>query len=73
MQNTPLGEHVLPQQASQVSNCTIISTRKPTYWPSDDTKLPDVIDFFVMKKAAIQFSKIEEGYEISLTHPFTFT
>ncbi|VVC34393.1 Hypothetical protein CINCED_3A017081 [Cinara cedri] len=36
-----------------------ISTRKPTYWPTDPNKLPDLIDFYVMKGSLSNYVKIE--------------
>ncbi len=30
-------------------NCHAVSSTSPTYWPSDPNKLPDIIDFFLVK------------------------
>lgn len=30
-------------------NAEIISTRKPTYWSTDPNKIPDLLDYFIIK------------------------
>jgi hypothetical protein len=30
------------------TGCEIVSTGKPTYWPTETKKLPDLLDFFVV-------------------------
>jgi hypothetical protein len=37
------------------------STGKPTYWPTDINKIPDLLDFFISRKIATKFMRIEEG------------
>jgi hypothetical protein len=29
--------------------CTYQSSRKPTYWPTDLRKIPDLLDFFIIR------------------------
>jgi hypothetical protein len=36
-------------KAAADTGCEIASTGKPTYWPTDPKKLPDLINFFVVK------------------------
>lgn len=36
-------------KAARNCNCNFFSTGSPTYWPSDPTRIPDLIDFFVSK------------------------
>lgn len=31
------------------TNCEIHSAKKPTYWPIDPKKIPDLLDFFITK------------------------
>ena len=38
--------------------CDFISTRKPLYWPTDPKKLPDLIDFFLLRKISKNYLKI---------------
>lgn len=33
--------------------CSILSACKPTYWPADTGKIPDLLDFFITKILAI--------------------
>jgi hypothetical protein len=42
------------------TGCEIISTGKPTYWPTDGggEPLPDLNDFFVVKNISINYIKI---------------
>jgi hypothetical protein len=40
----------------------ITSTGKLTYWPPDPNKLPDLIDYCVIKNVSANYIKIEEGY-----------
>ena len=44
----PKGKEML--KASNDTGCDFISTRKPTYWPTDPQKLPDLINFFLLWK-----------------------
>lgn len=46
---TPKGKELYT--AIRITGCEFISTGKPTYWPSDVTKIPDLIDFFITKKS----------------------
>ena len=34
---------------------------KPTYWPTDRKKTPDLVDFFVTKNISSNTIKVEEG------------
>jgi hypothetical protein len=45
------------------TRCEIVSTGKPTYWPT-----PDVIDFFVVKNISTNYIKIEEGFDLNSDH-----
>ena len=63
---TPKGKELLI--ASQETGCTILSSGKPTYWPTDPNKIPDIIDFFVMRKFSKSFIKIEDGYDLNSDH-----
>jgi hypothetical protein len=44
---TPRGRELF--QTMQADNLTYVSTGEPTYWPSDRRKVPDLIDFGVVK------------------------
>ena len=62
----PKGKEML--KSSNDSGCDFIVTRKPTYWPTDPQKLPDLIDFFVLRKISKNYLKIEEGVEMNSDH-----
>ncbi|KAL4132585.1 hypothetical protein QTP88_009709 [Uroleucon formosanum] len=49
------------------TNAEIISTRKVTYWPSEQNKNPDV-DFFVMKGISSNYVEIIELVELTLDY-----
>ena len=63
---TSKGKELL--SAVRYNKCQVISTGKPTYWPTDPQKIPDVIDFFVYKNLTSRFLNIEEGYDMSSDH-----
>ena len=44
------------------------SSRKPTYWPTDPTKIPDLLDFFITKGLADNYIKIEGMDELTSDH-----
>ena len=48
--------------------CEVISTGKPTYWPTDPAKIPDLIDFFIIKNVSTNYIQIEEILELSSDH-----
>jgi putative IMPACT (imprinted ancient) family translation regulator len=50
------------------TGCEIVSAGKPTYWPTDKKKLPDLIDFFVVKNISTNYIKIEEGFYLNSNH-----
>jgi len=49
-------------------NAEIISTRKTTYWPTDQNKIPDLLDFFVMKSISSNYVEIIEFIELTSDH-----
>lgn len=48
-------------QAIIQSNGKWHSTGKPTYWPTDSNKIPDLLDFFVSRNIGGNYIQIEEG------------
>lgn len=55
-------------KAARMTGCDFISTGKPTYWPTDQSKIPDLIDFFVTHKISKNYLKIEEGADLDSDH-----
>lgn len=50
------------------NNLNIKATGEPTYWPSDPAKIPDAIDFFIIKGINPNYLKIESNYDLSSDH-----
>lgn len=45
-----------------------ISTGTPTYWPTDQQRIPDLLDFFVYKNLSSNYMTIEDTNELSSDH-----
>lgn len=50
------------------NNIQIKSGGSPTYWPTDPTKIPDLLDFFLSKGLSNQMFSIENSFELSTDH-----
>lgn len=50
------------------NNFKVLSTCRPTHWPDDATKMPDVIDFCVLKSIPLDHLSIEESLDLSSDH-----
>ena len=48
--------------------CNYHSTDKPTYWPTDTNKIPDLLDFFISRKISPNFIDIEENFDLDSDH-----
>jgi hypothetical protein len=48
--------------------CEYHSTSKPTYWPTDEKKIPDLLDFFITKNISANYIDIEVEYGLSSDH-----
>lgn len=46
----------------------LVSSGSPTYWPSDLSKLPDVIDFFLIKGLPSCKTKVENMVDLTFDH-----
>ena len=55
-------------RAIQETGCKAMSTGKPTYWPTDPGKIPDLIDFFIIKNIPAQYLQIEESHDLNSYH-----
>lgn len=55
-------------KAANSVGCEILSTGKPTYWPTDTNKKPDLIDFFIVKQMRRSSLIIKEGYDLNSDH-----
>ena len=54
--------------AIQETRCEAMFTGKPTYWPTDPGKIPDLIDFFIIKNIPAQYLQIEESHDLNSDH-----
>lgn len=63
---TTKGKQLL-ESCSQLK-CVTISTGKPTYWPTDLNKIPDLIDFFITRNIASNYINIEEAWDMNSDH-----
>ena len=45
-----------------------MSTGKPTYWPTDPGKIPDLIIFFIIKNIPAHYLQIEESHDLNSDH-----
>lgn len=54
--------------AGKQLKCNFYSTGKPTYWPTDTEKIPDLIDFFIVKGISGNYIEIEESFDLNSDH-----
>uniref|UniRef100_A0A0A9XM38 RNA-directed DNA polymerase from mobile element jockey n=1 Tax=Lygus hesperus TaxID=30085 RepID=A0A0A9XM38_LYGHE len=54
--------------AVQANQCEVHSTGKPTYWPTDTEKIPDLLDFFIVKNISTNYLLVEENDDLSSDH-----
>lgn len=59
------------KQALESHNAKYISTGEPTYWPIDNRKIPDLLDFFITKGTASYYSEINSSFDLFLDHSCT--
>ena len=55
-------------KAIQEKGCSFHSTGKPTYWPTDPNKIPDLLDFFISRRVSQNFIDIEENFDLDSDH-----
>ena len=48
--------------------CNVHSTGKPTYWPEDRNKIPDLLDFFISRKISSNFIDVEDNFDLNSDH-----
>jgi len=72
--HTMWGSRLITTKGRALSNALheekwdVVSTGKPTYWPTDENKLPDLIDFFIVNKISRNYISVEEGLDLSSDH-----
>lgn len=55
-------------QSMSENNLYPISTSKPTYWPMDKRKTPDVINFYITKRISEHHLKAESHFDLASDH-----
>jgi hypothetical protein len=55
-------------QAIKGYHCEVHTTGKPTYWPTDMNKIPDLKDFFVSKNLSLSFIDVTEEFDLDSDH-----
>jgi endonuclease/exonuclease/phosphatase family metal-dependent hydrolase len=63
---TTIGRELL--SAIQEARCEAMTTGKPTYWPTDPGKIPDLIDFFIIKNIPANYLQTEESHDLNSDH-----
>ena len=56
------------RKAIREEGCQFYSTSKPTYWPTDVEKVPDLLDFFITRRVSSNFVYVEENFELNSDH-----
>lgn len=52
----------------QEENYQFLSAGESTYWPSDNNKIPDLLDLFITKGISSNFTDIESNFDLSSDH-----
>ena len=55
-------------RAIQETRCEAMSTGKPTYWLTDPSKIPHLIDFFIIKNIPAHYLQTEESHDLNSDH-----
>src|SRR6266576_7305159 len=63
---TPKGRELI--KAMNSYNCDFATPNKPTYWPSDEGKIPDLIDFYILKNVNSNHTHTEIVEDMSSDH-----
>lgn len=63
---TPRGRVLLKTIEEQ--HLSFLSTSEPTYWPTDQNRLPDLLDFFVTKGFLSRYTDIKSCLDLSSDH-----
>lgn len=63
---TPRGKQLY--QAIQKNKLYVLSTGEPTYWPTDPHKIPDLLDFCVIKGISQHYLDIKSSLDLSSDH-----
>jgi len=55
-------------KSTQLCSIQFISTRKPTYWPTNLNKLFDLIDLYLIKGISSYYTEVEDLIKLTSDH-----
>jgi hypothetical protein len=50
------------------NNFSTISTGTPTYWPTDENKIPDLVDFFITNGISPNYISVTASFDLASDH-----
>ncbi len=56
------------RKAIAETSCHFHSTGRPTYWPTDPNKLPDLLDFYITRKVSPNTIDLTESFDLNSDH-----
>ena len=56
------------REAIREMGCNYHTTGKPTYWPTDIGKIPDLLDFFISRKISENYMEIKDNFDLNSDH-----
>lgn len=56
------------RKAVQETDCGFYTMAKPTYWPTESNKIPDLLHFFMSRRVSLKFIGIEENFDPDSGH-----
>ena len=66
IKHTGKGNELL--RAINESKFDYLSSGGPTYWPTDPRKIPDLLDFFILKCVSLSCSQAEGIHDLTSDH-----
>ena len=63
---TPRGRELY--KVMQAELLSRVLTGEPTYWPSDRRRVPDLLDFGILKRIPVRTLHAESSFDLSLGH-----
>jgi hypothetical protein len=55
-------------QVNRNKNYKFLSTGSPTYWPTDNQKIPDLLDVFITYGISTAYTEITSSYDLTWDH-----
>jgi hypothetical protein len=64
--NSPRGRQLY--KCISNNHMSFVSTGEPTYWPTDRQKIPDLLDFFIVKGVSNNYLNVESSLDLHSDH-----